>query len=41
MKARDRYARFVKLWRDADPELRPAVVEIRRRLRRLGGETSP
>lgn len=36
--ARDRYASFVDLWQDADPELQPAVTEARRRLRALAGE---
>jgi tetratricopeptide (TPR) repeat protein len=39
-KARQHYSRFVKLWRDADPELRPAVIEVQHRLRQLGGEES-
>jgi tetratricopeptide (TPR) repeat protein len=29
------YARFVELWRRADPELQPQVAEIRRRIDRL------
>ena len=29
------YARFVELWKDADPELRPAVVSAEQRLARL------
>jgi DNA-binding SARP family transcriptional activator/TolB-like protein/Tfp pilus assembly protein PilF len=29
------YARFIELWRDAEPELRPRVVEARRRLARM------
>jgi tetratricopeptide (TPR) repeat protein/tRNA A-37 threonylcarbamoyl transferase component Bud32 len=37
-RARRQYTRFVKLWRDADPELRPAVVEVQQRLQHLGGE---
>jgi tetratricopeptide (TPR) repeat protein len=37
-KARQYYSRFVKLWRDADPELQPAVIAVRGRLRQLGGE---
>jgi tetratricopeptide (TPR) repeat protein len=31
------YARFVELWRGADPALQPAVDEARRRLAALGG----
>jgi tetratricopeptide (TPR) repeat protein len=34
-RAREHYARFVELWRDCDPELKPAVVEVTRRLRDL------
>jgi DNA-binding SARP family transcriptional activator len=30
--AREHYRRFVELWRDADPELQPAVEEAERRL---------
>ncbi len=33
--ARAHYARFVDLWRDADPELRPQVEQARARLRAL------
>ena len=29
------YARFVELWRRADPELQPQMTEIRRRIDRL------
>jgi tetratricopeptide (TPR) repeat protein/tRNA A-37 threonylcarbamoyl transferase component Bud32 len=36
-RAGSRYARFVELWKDADPELQPKVAEVRRRLRALGG----
>jgi len=39
-KARQYYSRFVKLWRDADPELRPAVIAVEQRLRHLGLEGS-
>jgi tetratricopeptide (TPR) repeat protein len=39
-KARLYYSRFVKLWRDADPELKPAVIAVKERLRQLGGERS-
>ena len=31
-KAREHYARFLELWRDCDPELRPLVEEARRRM---------
>jgi tetratricopeptide (TPR) repeat protein len=30
-KAREHYARFAELWKDADPALRPLVEEARRR----------
>ena len=30
------YRRFVTLWKDADPDLQPAVEDVRRRLSRLG-----
>jgi DNA-binding SARP family transcriptional activator len=30
------YQKFVTLWKDADPELRPVVADVRRRLKRLG-----
>ena len=36
-KAAANYRRFVELWKDADPDLQPKVVEVRRRLARLGG----
>ena len=39
-RARDHYARFVELWRECDPELRPAVIEVKKRLRQLGREGS-
>jgi tetratricopeptide (TPR) repeat protein len=32
------YAAFVELWKNADPELQPAVAEVKRRLARLGKE---
>jgi tetratricopeptide (TPR) repeat protein len=31
-KARDHYARFAELWKDADPELQPLVEDARRRM---------
>ena len=34
-KALARYEEFVKLWKDADPELQPQVAEIRERIARL------
>jgi DNA-binding SARP family transcriptional activator/tetratricopeptide (TPR) repeat protein len=36
----EHYARFIELWRNADPELRPAVLQAQTRLARLssGGE---
>jgi tetratricopeptide (TPR) repeat protein len=37
-KATQYYNRFVELWRDADPELQPAVREVRQRLARLAQE---
>ena len=39
-RAKDHYTRFVELWRDCDPELRPAVLEAKQRLRLLVGEGS-
>ena len=38
-RARAHYARFVELWRECDPELRPAVDEVKQRLLQLGGES--
>ena len=35
------YARFVELWRNADPELRPAVMQAERQLARLGRTGKP
>ena len=37
-KATDYYTRFVELWRNADPELEPAVQDVRGRIARLAGE---
>jgi eukaryotic-like serine/threonine-protein kinase len=37
-KAADYYGRFIKLWKDADPELQPQVKEIKDRLAKLVGE---
>lgn len=37
-KALDYYGRFVDLWKDADPELRPIVADARAALRRLSAE---
>ena len=37
-KAADYYGRFVDLWKDADPELQPAVREVRARLAQLARE---
>ena len=34
--ARNAYATFVDMWRDADPELQPLVEEARAALKRLG-----
>jgi tetratricopeptide (TPR) repeat protein len=36
--AADRYAAFVDLWENADPELQPAVTEVRERLAFMSGE---
>ena len=35
-KAASYYAKFVDLWKTADPELQPRVAEVKRRLARLG-----
>jgi serine/threonine-protein kinase len=37
-KAVHHYTRFVELWKDCDPELRPQVTPVRRRLVKLSGE---
>jgi len=34
-KAATYYAKFIELWKDADPELQPKVAEVRKRLARL------
>jgi hypothetical protein len=34
-RAASHYARFVELWKSADPELQPKVREVRARLARL------
>jgi thiaminase len=39
-KAANYYAKFIELWKDADPELQPKVAEVRKRLARLS-ETEP
>jgi tetratricopeptide (TPR) repeat protein len=36
--ALDYYAKFVDLWREADPELQPVVEEVRQRMAELSGE---
>ena len=37
-RAAEYYGKFVELWKEADPELQPGVVEVRRRLGRLAQE---
>jgi hypothetical protein len=39
--AAEQYARFIRLWKDCDPELRPLVEDARRRLARLTEEDVP
>jgi tetratricopeptide (TPR) repeat protein len=39
--ARRHYARFIELWADCDPELRPEVDRAERRLAELAGEPGP
>ena len=34
------YSAFVKLWKNADPELQPQVADVRKRIARLGGSTN-
>ena len=36
-RSRHHYTRFVELWRDCDPELRPAVIEVQQKLSREEG----
>jgi len=38
-KAAEQYARFVDMWRDADPELQPIVEEAREAVRRLAPDS--
>jgi eukaryotic-like serine/threonine-protein kinase len=38
VKALDYYGRLVDLWKNADPELQPAVRDVRQRLARLTAE---
>lgn len=37
--ARDHYSRFIELWKDCDPELRPLLEEAERRIERLRSMT--
>ncbi len=37
-RAQEFYGRFVKLWKDADPALQPAVREVRARMAQMAGE---
>jgi tetratricopeptide (TPR) repeat protein len=37
-KAAENYAKFVRLWKNADPELRPKVLDAKSRLKALTGE---
>jgi tetratricopeptide (TPR) repeat protein len=37
-KAADSYSRFIELWKDCDPDLRPQVADVRRRLAELAKE---
>jgi len=39
-RAAEWYGKFVRLWRNADPELQPVVADAKRRLAKLGGEPS-
>ena len=36
-KAASEYAKFIELWKNADPELQPHVREAKEKLARLGG----
>jgi hypothetical protein len=38
-KAADHYSRFIELWKNCDPDLRPLVEEARTRLAAVVGET--
>jgi tetratricopeptide (TPR) repeat protein len=38
VKAADRYAEFVRLWKQADPELQPKVADAKQRLEALSSE---
>jgi tetratricopeptide (TPR) repeat protein len=38
-RAAENYTRFVDLWKDADPELQPGVLEVRKRVARLAQES--
>jgi hypothetical protein len=38
VKAADRYAEFVRLWKQADPELQAKVADAKQRLEALSGE---
>ena len=38
VKAAEYYTKFVRLWKDADPDLQPAVADVKRRLAKLTGE---
>jgi tetratricopeptide (TPR) repeat protein len=39
--ALDAYARFVELWKDADPEFQPVVAAVHQRIERLTSERAP
>ena len=39
-KAASHYAKFVELWKNADPELQPKVAEVKKRLARLSDAES-
>ena len=40
-KAADHYRKFIDLWKNADAELQPRVVEARRRLAKLAPVEKP